>query len=334
MRWPGPLLVAALAMLAGGIAHGGQAASSSGPCEMARGMPGPEDIELDAGDARGPRLIVSSHERRRKDTTGALFGVPLVNGALGAPRPLELVDRDDVPFRPHGISLVAAAGPPRLYVVNHVTGADHAIEVFEIDGDRLRFRRRLAHPLLTAPNDVVALPDGEVYVTNTGSPLAMLLGFRWGNVAHFDGERWAIAAEGIGFANGLAVNAAGDRVYVAGFGDQAIHEYPRNPDTGALEERLRAITVGSGVDNLTWADDHTLMVAAHPKLFAFLRHARNPASRSPSEVYAVDVGDARVTRYPVDAVSAASTAILYQGRLYLGQVFDDAVVACPLPSPG
>lgn len=339
MRWIAPLALATVAAIGGCGGGRAPAGPTAAACDVVRGMPGPEDLELDRRDPRGPRLLVSSLERRGPITPGALFAVPLSGGALGPPKVLELVGRDAVAFRPHGISLVPAARPPLLYVVNHVTESEHAIEVFEIDGDRLRFRRRLTDPLVTTPNDVVALADGHVYVTNTGPSqglggfLSMLLGLRRGTVAHFDGQRWTIAARDISYANGVAVNATGDRLYVAGVRDEAIHELRRRPETGAIDARLRTIEVGSGVDNLTWAGEHALLVAAHPKAFAFLRHMGNAAKRAPSEVYRVDVRDGSVTRLYADdgrTISAASTAIAHDGRLSMGQVFDDAVVACPL----
>jgi len=51
----------------------------------------------------------------------------------------------------------------------------------------------------------------------------------------------------------------------------------------------------------------------------------------------VDTNGLRAERVYADSgaeISAASTGLLVNGRLYLGQVFDDAVVACavgPLP---
>jgi hypothetical protein len=259
-------------------------------------MPGPEEIELDRQDARGPRLIVSSQDRRDGAAPGAMFSVPLAaNGALGQPKPFKLDGRGERAFHPHGISLVAGS-PPLLYVINHLTPSEHAVEVFEVDGDVLRFRRPLlTDPHLTTPNDLVVLRNGQVHVTNSGAGqslgglLSALLGLRHGNVVRYDGRQWSRVAEDIAFANGIGVG--GDRLYVAGTRDKAIHVFRLRPNTTEIVERLAPIAVGSGVDNLTWADEHTLMVAAHPSVWAFVWHVLGVKQTAPSEVYRVDVRD-------------------------------------------
>ena len=189
-------MLLALSVVAAGLAGTGDLPASE--CRATHGVPGPEDLELDLRDARGPRLIVSSQEQRQSPRPmGTIFSVPLAaDGTLGTPKAFELVARDARPFHPHGISLVAGA-PSLLYVINHVTDAEHAIEVFEIEGDRLLFRPPpLTSDLLTTPNDLVALPDGHVYVTNSGAGrslgglLTALLGLRRGNVVHHHGGRW------------------------------------------------------------------------------------------------------------------------------------------------
>jgi arylesterase / paraoxonase len=284
---------------------------------------------------------VSSQEHRGDNRPGAIFSVPLAAGGLGPPKPFEVAGRDGAPFHPHGISLAVTSSRTLLYVINHLTEREHAVEVFEVERDRLLFRERLTSTLLTSPNDLVALVDGHVYVTNMGPSrgvggfLSMLLSLRRGNVVHYHAGKWTMAADKIAYANGIAVSAAGDTLYVAGVRDKAIHVYARRLDTGEIDpERRRSIDVGSGVDNLTWADEHTLLVAAHPKALAFLGHARRAGHTAPSEVYRIDVRRGTVTLFYADdgtTISAASTALLHEGRLYLGQVFDDAVVSCARP---
>lgn len=341
------LLAPGLALLGAAVAAAGGCAATpmavTGACERVRGMPGPEDLELDGSPPAGPRLLVSSLDRRRAGAQGAIYTVSIVGGALGHPRAMPLAGRDSVPFSPHGLSLVSAAAPPRLYVVNHISACCHAVEIFDVEAERLVFRDRLMHPLLDSPNDLVALPDGQVYVTNMGwsrgvlGLVGVLLSFRRGTVAHYKDGSWTVAADDIAYANGIAVAPAGDRLYVAGMRDHGIHVFPRDPRTGALGAREAIIAVGSNVDNLAWAREDRLLVAAHPSLLAFARHTRDARHASPSEVYAVDTRGLRSTRVYADAgteISAASTGLLVNGRLYLGQVFDDAVVSCavgPLP---
>jgi len=224
---------------------------------------------------------------------------------------------------------------------SRLSPSSRAIEVFDVDGDRLVFRPpRLTHALLDSPNDLVALPDGQIYVTNMGPSrgitglLSLLLGLRLGTVVHYKDGQWHPVADGISYANGIAVSPAGDTLFVAGLRDQGIHVYPRNPGTGAIGARARFIPVGSGVDNLTWADARTLVVAAHPKLLALALHARDAARRAPSQIYRIDAATGASTLVYADdgaTISAASTGLVWKDRLYMGQVFGRGIVACPRP---
>jgi arylesterase/paraoxonase len=300
-------------------------------------MPGPEDIEVDTS-AAGPRLIVSSLERRTAKAEGAIFAVPLPEG--GPIQPFEIVGRDNVRFSPHGISLVYSEGW-RLYVINHVSPCCHVIEIFEVKGSQLIFVDRLASTLLRSPNDLVALADGQIYVTNMGwtrgllGLLGLLFAVPNGNVVHYKDGRWTVAADGIAYANGIAINRSGDTLYVAATREKAIAVFPRNRETGTLDPRVESIDIGSGVDNLSWADSNTLIAAAHPKLLALARHSRDKAHVAPSQIYSVSVrspdGEPRVKLVYEDngcAVSAASTGIQWNGALYMGQIFNRGITVC------
>jgi len=307
---------------------------------FATGILGPEDFELDLGNAV-PRLLVSSQDRRPKTPPpGGIFAVEIRPEGFGAVTRMELVGRDAAPFHPHGISLVLRpSSSSLLYVINHAEKDDHRIEMFRVEGSRLIAEGApLKSELFKSPNDLVALQAGGVYVTNSTGKAGLLgkveqlLGLAWSNVVRLrsDGQ-WEIAAKGIRFANGIAVNAAGDTVYVSATRGRGIHVFPRNQSTGALGKQASFIRVPSGVDNLLWENPTTLNVTGHPDLLAFVRHYRSAARNAPSDIFRVDVQSGRarlVFRDDGSRASAASTALHYGGRWYLGRVFDDGVASC------
>ncbi len=339
----GLVLVGAFALLA---ACRTVAPAPEGACQIVSGLPGPEDFDLDADWGEHGRLIVSLQERRlRQDggqrPPGALAWVPLkTGGRLGEARRFVVENRDDLAFHPHGISLARQpAGDLRLYVINHLAEDRHPIEIYELRADRLVFRQRLESPLLTSPNDLIALADDELYVSIDRShrgPLSYLEGaVSWpgGKLLHHRAGRWRVAIEGVAYANGVAVNGAGDRLYLAAVREEGVREIARDPSTGALGETLRFLAVGSGVDNLMWERPGVLNVAAHPDVLAFVRHVSSADSHSPSEVYRIDLATGGVTRIFTDdgsSVDAASTARVVRGRVLLGQVYDPELASCAL----
>lgn len=313
-------------------------------CVMAPGMPGPEDFDVDLL-ARPARLIVSSQERRLTDPNGefsqagTIFQVPFTREAVQAPMPLPIVERDGLPFHPHGLHLVVSGGITLLYVINHATHASHSIEIFELRARDLRFLKRLRTPLLISPNDLLALPDGQFYVTNDHGQLGFrqvienLFAFGWSNVVHYRNGNWTVAAEKIAFANGLALSDAGDFLFVAGTRDRGLFKYARNTLTGQLTYST-FLPLNSGPDNLMWEKSGLLNVAAHPDVLAFISHMRDKQAPSPSDVLRVNVFDGTVTRiYSNDGsqISASSTALVTGGRLFVSQVFEPVVLSCTAP---
>ena len=190
-----------------------------------------------------------------------------------------------------------------------------------------------------APNDLVVV-GGQLYVSNdhgfrgVRGFLETITGLGFSNVVHFNGTEWREAVTGLAFANGVEANSAGTRLYVAATRNRKIYEYARDPLSGNIEGLTNTFRVRSGVDNLIWEDANNLLVAAHPRGLAFLRHASNPERNSPSEVYRVNVvtGESQLLyRNAGDEIDAASTAALYRGRLYMGQVFDPEILSCNAP---
>ncbi|MCK5511201.1 MAG: hypothetical protein KAI96_00230 [Thermodesulfovibrionia bacterium] len=323
---------------------------------------GPEDFEVDLTSPGAPQLLVSSYDRRKKGH-GGIYSIPFIDDSPG--EAVLLVNTvNGCPLRPHGISLVKSDRDDitRLYVINHHKKVDeggacllprspkgnrllHAVEVFRIEADgheKLKHEESLTDELLTSPNDLVALGNGQIYLTNeiiSRSIFVKMLEFfklkRISNVVHYTGTMWRKVLKGPRYANGIAVRD--DRLFVAATLDKTIYVYRRDPENGDIKEIVERIKVGSGVDNLLWgfkehgvSDHHSLFVAAHPSRSKFMGHARDPNKRSPSEVYRIITA-----RSPVDVVriysndgsviSAASVAIVFRGDLYIGQVFNNGI---------
>lgn len=313
-------------------------------CKTQIGIPGPEDIDIEFLPGDSARLIVSSQERRKMDPAGemaepgGIFYMPIIAGNPGIPELFEIRDRDEMPFHPHGISLIKSGNETLLFVVNHFIAGNHSVELFQIKDNALIFKRRFRSELMNSPNDIVAAGPEEFYVSNDkGSSgglsllTEMVFSLRWSTVVHYRAGVWDVAVRDIAFANGLAISKNGRSFYAAGVLDKGIHVFPRDAATGNIGKRQTFFDVGSGVDNLIWEDENTLLVAAHPDFFAFLRHLKNSQEHSPSEIYRINARNGVIDRIFADdgqLIDAASTGLAFRGRLYIAQVFDPEVVSC------
>lgn len=342
-------------------------------------VPGPEDFEIQTSGPDSPRLLVASqNDAGNRETTepGEIIALSLAKGDEGKP-PRTLVRADPEhknlcsSFHPHGVSLVTLPdGQLRLYVINHhdrrdldclrsprVTpqaGRINSVEVYDVQPDgNLRFVDRHLDNLLTNPNDLAALPDSTLYVSNApmhglGFPYEALIAHSSSSVVMFDGKSWHRAAFKPRIANGIAVDASRHRLYVAETRRKRITIFALDGRGGpTAPNKVGEIPVRSGVDNLSWGpagpEGRTLWVAAHPSLFAFVRLGQawkkdwktKKSRQSPSEVYRIDLSSndsgtaTRVFDDDGSRISAASVAFLFDGNLYVGQCFYDFVLRTP-----
>ena len=157
------------------------------------GIPGPEDIVVDTSGGVS-RLLVSSSDRRGRGIPGEIFTVgcstlektvlPRKGGPQGST------------FNPHGLSLTLdESGRTLLYVINHASDKEgektiRSVLVYTVEPDRLVLEETLKSPLLTSPNDLFALPDGTVYVSNDSSAegglMELILGLKRSTVVRYD----------------------------------------------------------------------------------------------------------------------------------------------------
>lgn len=349
-------LALALSSLASGCAH-----APPMHCERMAEMPGTEDLDL--LPPRGPSaVLVSSTDRRDEaEGDGSLW---VVHVDTGATEPLELLGRDACSFRPHGLSTVQRHdGRWEVYVVTHLRPQDasepgcaidreldplpprlDAIERFTVEDDGLRFVERLSDPLMTHLNDVDADADGRLWVSNNPPWLEsralvadLVLGRRRGQVLLWrPAERqWSVAARRMLFPNGVAIDPSGQHLFVAGARGWVRHF--ALDGVGEAEGRpVRRTRARGTLDNLMWGDDGTLWTASHPNGLAFIRHTKDAAAISPTEVFRVGPGGRRGQRLKAERVHRADDGTINAGSvaqplgdaIVVGRVFDPGIDVC------
>ena len=307
---------------------------------------GPEDIVISREDAF---LIVSSDDRagHRDNMPNASCGLYLYD--LKDESLVLLEAEMDHELHPHGIDMVRLdSGVYRLLVVNHVrkegteyviagTNIDHYIEEFRLEGRNLTHIRSYKDPKVKSPNDVCIVNESLFYFTNDhGSDTEMgllgedYLGWRKSGVVFFDGAEYKDVAGDIAYANGIALDAERNLLYVASPRDMLIKVYRRLPD-GNLDY-IEDIPCGTGVDNIEIDPKGNLYVGCHPSLLHFSAYALGKNEIAPSEIIQIEYraeNDFTTRSLAEDdgaIMSAATVAIPYQNRLYLGIVMDNHMV--------
>ena len=323
-------------------------------------IPGPEDIVIDhaAGIAfvasqqrlsateKGKGKILSPDEM----PGGAIFGLDLNSDPL-VPRRLIHQEALGVPFHPRGCSLYCgASGARRLMVISDHAAAEHVVEVFDVDGDRLQHVRTVADvEHLVSPNDLVALDGDRFYVANDhGARQALLqlletgVALPWSTVAFWDGNRFHTVAKGIEMANGIALDPTRGRLYVAATRSKKIYAY--DWDAGDPAKALThptEIDLPGCPDNLEWDEDGNLWIGADPNFRKLFLYCLGIVSTAPSLVLCLRFDGGTQPRVEEvwrddtgEIITASSVAAVHgQGpvrRLLIGQPFGNYLLDCEL----
>jgi len=300
---------------------------------------GPEDMALDTFTNRQhPRMLVSCSARRKTETpANEIWAVDLKTDRAAVIK--RVGEPQGTRFKPHGIDIVRRPdGKTYLYVINHQDNGNETpqhIMQYEVLPDELRYVTHYAGPALTSPNDVCFAPQGGFYWSNDASNrkrafVEPVFRIKGGYVGYAGDTGNGRSHTRFAYTNGVGV-LNGD-LYVSTVIQGWLFRI-NGSDLAAKPEKIAKIPGG---DNLTFLPDGRILVTAHLRQIKFLRHLKNPEVKSPSVVYLVDPKTkTSQVLYANDGstVSTASTAIYYDGHLYICQVFDGFIVKvkCALP---
>lgn len=299
--------------------------------------PGPEDFALDT-IAGQERLVVSCSERRTEDySKNGFYDYDLGSGSLARLSVEGLPD--SISLRPHGIDIGLVDGKKLLYCVNHEKNevefppaGRQSILVFELLDDKVVFLEQLTSEILISPNDVCTDHKGGIYVSNDSgnrnSIWEKLFALKRSFVIHYDGNTWKAVGDKLKYANGVGVKK--DRLYITGTQEKSIISYQINID-GTYSDS-QEIPCLKGNDNITFCQNQ-LVTTAHLDFMKFMKHVKHADKPSPCAVYSVDLETNAIDTLYLDngsVLSAASTGLIYNGSLYVAQVFNPYILEIPL----
>jgi hypothetical protein len=279
--------------------------------EKIKVAPGPEDLQLYFNKNTNQfQLFVSCDERREGVTNGSIWTIDL---ATNSSKPIYIKFTTQIKeFHPHGMHLYQNY----LYVIDHFNELkDSRIFRFEIKGDTLMEDTLFEKGLIGFPNDLVVVGKDEFLYSNYQ--------FKGGVVKYSKGVYSTLinklrmpngidSIEINGYPFGLVSSTWGKKVY--------------RFDTQTGEKKK--IEKVKGGDNFTF-NDNKLLVTGHLRFGKFFRHVKSSDHKSPSVVYELDLLSNSKKAIYVDKgkeISAVSTALYFNNRIYLGQIFDDFVL--------
>lgn len=217
--------------------------------------------------------------------------------------------------------------------------------MFSIDGseESATLVESIRDELIVHANDVVFVGADEFYFTRweyypypSLASLFELLTFRaWCYVARCvrtaSGWQCTRVLEDQPQPNGITFSHDHTRAFIAYPLHQEIVEFRRDTATGALSEVRRTKTTG-GVDNFFMTKDGRLLGTSHLNHLDldFIRHSKAAEHKSPCAVLEFADNGAESIKLVTSRISAGSVAIEYDNALYIGAVFDEGLLKCPI----
>lgn len=259
-------------------------------------------------------------------------------------------------FRPHGVALYEGAGnQTALAVINRRYFAEAAgapryrpsVEIFRKGQGGWHHAATVEHPEFCNANDLAFIAPDSLVVSVHRSTCADftvtedVLGFPGGYLLRIDLGGTAVQNQVVrlhspplGFANGVAADAAAGALYVAETRAGAVSRFDlADILANRVVERVAAVSLGGKPDNITLARNGILIAAVYDDLLALAayRYRWFGTERTGSKIVAVHPDgrrellfeDQEGTLFP-----AASSAVLADGTLVAGSVGADGLLVC------
>ena len=285
--------------------------SSAQDCKQIKVGNGPEDFVVD-----GSRFLVSCSNRRGYEED-EIWSIGFSNDSSKR-KMVRVNEPEDFSLKPHGIDIRILPDKKYLYAISHAEKKD-AVVIYEIKDDTLIFAKYIVNKIIKSPNDLAIDEDGGFYFSNDN-----ILG---GNISKCDNNgNCEVVVKRVSFANGvLKLN---NTLYYSSTFRNGL--FSLNLDTGEKKKLLKVL----GADNIM-LEENKLYVTSHPSKWKFLKHVKKSTAFSPSDVYRFDLNTNEGRLIYSDSgehISAASTAIVINNKLYISQVFEPYILHCNLIS--
>lgn len=300
------------------------------PVEKIYTLPGPEDMVLDTLEGES-RLIISCAARRKSEIK--LTGIQFYNLKTSSITTTEILGLpDSIQFNPHGIDIGQYRSEKILWVINHEDDKNRqSVLRFKIGSNQLVFDTIITHKFIISPNDITDGGNGSFYLTNDASSrnswLELIFKIKGGSILHYSPDNtFELFKRKFAYPNGIV--KVNNRLYVSTTRENKIYEIILNERGEFMKDSVKCIVKGTGWDNFSVHGNY-LLCTSHSSPMKFVGHVKKSSHKSPCNVYSIHAqGKTKGLVYHSDGdpISAASTAIFWDGYLFICQVFDPFVL--------
>jgi len=266
---------------------------------------GPEDFVIDS-IPENPRLLIVCDDRRNPEVQGEVWQMDLKTEQSSQMKIRFKEEHHN--FKPHGTHQFGSF----LYVVNHISKKEEEIIRFTISGDELIENKIYKTGFIGSANDVFVVGEDEFYYTDYQT--------FGGSLIHYKNGVYTKVSKHYMMPNGLEV--VGKDIYLTTTLGGKV--YKIDGDTF----KKKKVAKIKGGDNFMRVGD-VLYITSHQKFGKFKAHYKDAETNAPSVLYAYNM----VTKelevvYSNDGseINTCSTGIIFNDKIYLGQVFQNYIL--------
>ena len=262
------------------FARSPDAAPISNACTQVTGLTAPADVQVHPPSRRA--FFASAGEGER----GAIYGIS-IDDPLDSAGWKDLTGGEPAQFAPRGLHYFDGDNVSRLFVANEATGG---VELYDVDDNgRLTYLESFKDRRLKSVSDVVGYGPRQFYVSNNADAtrlsglwrLKFISRSKAGAILQFDGTSFRVAAGGLQFPSGLAIDKTNSRLIATETSGGALAVFDRDQESGQLSIEDR-IAMKAGPDRVNTIQDGSILVTAlsRPLAFALTPDRKTPAMQS------------------------------------------------------
>jgi hypothetical protein len=301
----------------------------SHPYEKLMTLPGPEDMVLDTLNSQ-QRIIIACASRRSSETFQAGLQIYDISHNVVETLPIAGLP-DSIQFNPHGIDVGIFQGKKILWIINHEDDKKRqSILRFWVGDREFTYDTVFCNKNIISPNDICDGGKGTFYFTNDASSrnsgMELLFKIKGGSIVYYNGQDFEVYKKKFAYPNGIIKHK--NQLFFSTSRQNKIFSIQLSSSGSMLNDSLSLVTKGMMWDNFSVNGDH-LICTSHTNPLKFLKHRTHAKHDSPCQVYSINpVTKTKGIVYHSngESISAGSTAIYYQGHLYICQVFDPFIL--------
>lgn len=276
---------------------------------------GPKDFVIDSFSKSEPRLIIACRERRDKLKRKISYFYSLNIQSKQPAKMVRLNEPEKFSLSIIGIDIESIDGNTFLYATSHYKN-DYKVVKYKVVADSLFYVKHYTNDLFSRLNDI-SVRNGNMMLSN-GDIIN-------GSIVFCDSiGNCKTIVDKVKYPNGVLWENDSTLYYTSSLENKLVKTNICKNGTIQLV-KLAKIKAANNIQK----NGNNLYITGSSSIFKLICHMRNSNIKSPSMVYEYNTKNKNLKEIYGNSgylISAASSAVMWDNKLFISQIFDDFIV--------